>query len=200
MINKVGFSLLLVGAAMIFFSSCSSIKVSSDYNKSTDFNKYRTFTLLPWNPHNDSIVSPFTKERLLNAMKFQMTKRGYKYVPDLKDADLGVNMYILTQEKTDYQYYSDYYGSYGYYYGYPWAWYGPVGAPYYGTSVQAINYIEGTIIIDIFDTKEKKLIWQGRGVGEITPDKPTSDNKINRIIAQIFYKYPGHIKKSDRLK
>ncbi len=182
--------LLIPVIALLFTVSCSSLKVSADYDKNVDFKKYKTFTLLPWNKHNDSIVSPFTKERILSALKYEMTKRGYQYVPDLKDADLGVNTYILAREKTDYQYYSDYYGHYGFYYGYPWAWYGPVGPPYYGTSVTSRDYIEGTIIIDVFDTKAKKLIWQGVGVGELDPNKHATEKKINRIISQIMYKYP----------
>jgi hypothetical protein len=185
--KKILFLLPLL--AMIFATSCTTLSVSADYDKNVDFKQYKTFTLLPWNPHNDSIVSPFTKERILEALKKEMTKRGYQYVKDLKDADLGVNTYILAQAKTDYQYYSDYYGHFGYYYGYPWAWYGPVGAPYYGT-VTSRDYIQGTIIIDVFDTKAKKLIWQGVGVGELSPNKHATEKKIYKIISQIMYKYP----------
>jgi hypothetical protein len=183
--------LFFVAIAALFFTvGCSTMTVTADYDKNVDFKKYKTFTILPWNPHNDSIVSPFTKDRIIAALKTEMTKRGYQYVPDLKDADLGVNIYILAQEKTDYQYYADYYGSYGYYYGYPWAWYGPVGAPYYNTTVQKRDYIQGTVIIDVFDTKAKKLIWQGIGVGELEPHKHATESKINKGIAQIMYKYP----------
>ena len=187
--------LLIPVIALIFSVGCSTMQVSADYDKKTDFKSFKTFTLLPWNPHNDSIVSPFTKQRILAALKNEMLKRGYQYVPDLKDADLGVNTYILTQEKTDYQYYSNYYGSYGFYYGYPWAWYGgPVGAPYYGTSVQKRDYIQGTVIIDIFNTKEKKLAWQGIGIGELEPGKHVSEKAINKIISNIMYKYPVRYK------
>ncbi len=186
--KKLLFLLSVMG--VLFVTSCSTVRVSANYDKNVDFKQYKTFTLLPWNPHNDSIVSPFTRDMILNALKTEMIKRGYKYVPDLKDADLGVNTYILAKKKTDYQYYTDYYGHYGYYYGYPWAWYGPVAPPYYGTSVTARDYIEGTIIIDVFDTHKKKLIWQGVGVGELDPLKPATEKKVNRIISQIMYKYP----------
>ena len=176
--------------ALLFAVSCSTVRVSADYDKNIDFKKYKTFTLLPWNKHNDSVVSPFTKDRILSALKEEMTKRGYKYVLDLKDADLGVNTYILTRKKTDYQYYSDYYNPFGYYYGYPWAWYGPFASPYYGTPVTKRDYYEGTIIIDVFDTKVKKLIWQGIGVGELDPRKHITEKKIKKIISQIMFKYP----------
>ncbi len=189
--KKLLFLISVIGVT--FLIGCSTVSVSADYDKKVDFRSYKTFTLLPWNPHNDSIVSPFTKERILAALKNEMAKRGYIYEPDIKKAELGVNTFILTKEKTDYQVYSNYYGGYGYYYGYPWAWYGPVG-PAYNTSVQQRDYIEGTVIIDVFDTKQKKLIWQGIGVGELDPDKHVKEGKISKIISQIMYKYPVRYK------
>ncbi len=170
----------------LFAVSCTTFKVTADYDKTTDFKSFKTFTLLPWNPHNDSIVSPFVKERILEALKNEMIKRGYFYVADMKKADLGVNSFVLLQEKSDYQYYSNYYGSYGYYYGNPWAWGGYYGNPY--GSVQRVDYTEGTLIIDVFDTHQKKLIWQGIGVGEV--NRHTTGKNVGKIVAQIFFKYP----------
>jgi len=177
---------------LIVISSCSSIKVTADYDKTTNFESYKTFTLLPWNKHNDSIVSPFTKQRILESLKNEMIKRGYFYVEDVKKADLGVNSFVLIREKTDYQYYQNYYRPYGYYYGNPWAWGGYYSNPY-GTSVQKRDYIEGTLIIDVFDTHQKKLIWQGIGVGEVNPN--SGNKNINKAVAQILFKYPVKYKK-----
>ncbi len=175
----------------LFSVSCNTLKVTADYDKTTNFESYKTFTLLPWNPHNDSVVSPFVKERILDALKNEMIKRGYFYVADIKKADLGVNTFVLLQEKSDYQYYSNYYGPYGYYYSSPWAWGGYYGNPY-GT-VQRVDYTEGTMIIDIFDTHKKKLIWQGIGVGEV--NQHTTGKNVHKIVNQIFFKYPVKYKK-----
>ena len=178
---------------MMIASSCSTIKVTADYDKEVDFTAYKTFTLLPWNKHNDSIVSPFTKERILEALKNEMIKRGYYYVADIEKADLGVNSYVLLREKTDYQYYQNYYGPYGYYYNAPWAWGGYYGYGYpYNTTVQKRDYVEGTLIIDVFDTKKKKLIWQGIGVGEVEPN--SNGKHVAKAISQIFFKYPVRYK------
>ncbi len=186
--KKLG--LLPVIMLFMVLSSCSSIQVTADYDKDVNFKDYKTFTLLPWNAHNDSIVSPFVKERILEALKNEMIKRGYFYVADLKKADLGVNSYVLLRKKTDYQYYQDYYGPYGYYYGSPWAWGGYYGTPY--TTVQKRDYVEGTLIIDVFDTKQKKLIWQGIGVGEV--NHHSSGKNVAKTINQIFFKYPVRYK------
>jgi len=114
--------LLLTSIAIVLISvSCSTFKVTADYDKATNFEGYKTFTLLPWNSHNDSVVSPFVKQRILETLKKEMIKRGYFYVADIKKADLGVNSFVLLQEKSDYQYYSNYYGFYGYSYASPWA-------------------------------------------------------------------------------
>ncbi len=179
--------LLPVIVLLLIISSCSSVQVTADYDKNVKFTDYKTFTLLPWNSHNDSIVSPFVKQRILEALKNEMLKRGYFYVADLEKAELGVNSYVLLREKTDYQYYQDYYGPYGYYYGSPWAWGGYYGSPYNST-VQKRDYVEGTLIIDIFDTKEKKLIWQGIGVGEV--NQSNGGKNVGKTINKIFFKYP----------
>jgi len=174
----------------LFAISCSTFKVTADYDKTTNFEGYKTFTLLPWNPHNDSVVTSFVKERILEALKNEMIKRGYFYVADIKKADLGVNSFVLLQEKSDYQYYSNYYGSYGYAYASPWAWGGYYGQPY--GSVQRVDYTEGTLIIDVFDTHQKKLVWQGIGVGEV--NRHTTGKNVGKIVAQIFFKYPVKFK------
>jgi hypothetical protein len=176
---------------LLAVTSCNTIKVTADYDKEVDFKSFKTFTLLPWNAHNDSIVSTFTKQRILEALKNEMIKRGYYYVADINKADLGVNSYVLLREKTDYQYYQDYYGPYGYYYTAPWAWGGYYGYPY-NTTVQSRDYIEGTLIIDVFDTHKKKLIWQGIGVGEVEPNG--NGKHVAKAISQIFFKYPVKFK------
>jgi len=46
------------------------------------------------------------------------------------------------------------------------------------------------LIIDIFDSKTKKLIWQGIGVGEVKKNYDKRDVRLARAISHIFRRYP----------
>jgi len=51
-----------------------------------------------------------------------------------------------------------------------------------------VPYKEGTLIIDIMDTKSRKLVWRGFGVGELhNPQKTVKElpKVVNGIIEQL---------------
>ena len=64
---------------LFIVAGCSSLKVNSDYDKSLDFNSYKSFTFLEWSKENISLIGNFDAQRLINGVKAQMLDRGYGY-------------------------------------------------------------------------------------------------------------------------
>ncbi len=181
-------------AAIFLLGSCSSITVTSDYNKSIDFTKFKTYSYHGWAKNSDKILNPFDKERIETAFKAEFDKRGLTFVKE--GGELVVALFIVTQQKTEQVANTSNLGGYsgwgyGGYYGYGpgWGW----GSPYMGMSTTTISnydYTVGTLVVDVFDASKKELIWESTGSGTVDENPESRDKNIPKAVAQIMAKYP----------
>lgn len=186
----------IIPIALLLISSCASFNVTNNWDKNVNFKKFKTFSLYPWDKHNDKVINDYDKQTILNSIKREMERRGYTHVK--RNGDLIVSTFVVLENKTSYQAYTNHYGGYaGYgggwgYYGSPWAYGYGWGPGYYGgtTTITKVKYLEGTLIIDIFELESKQLIWQGIGTGEVTEDPAVRDRKLPKRISHIFRRYP----------
>lgn len=185
--------LFILTTILLVFSACDSYKVNQTYDKNTDFNQYQTFSFHPWDDENSSIVNRFDQERIISSISKELKSKGYTHVND--QGDLIVDIFIILDKKqgtTAYtsHYGSPYWGGYGFYgYGYGYS------TGYYSTAVGTYNYIQGTAIINLFDRSEKKLVWQGTGVGVVSPDRNERNTSIPKSVGKIFFHFPKKKKK-----
>ncbi|WP_020533917.1 DUF4136 domain-containing protein [Flexithrix dorotheae] len=182
-------NLLLAAVVAILSAGCSSLTVTSDYDKTTDFSKYKTLSYYGWAEESDKILTRFDKERIEKAFGEEFKKRGYTIVE--KGGDVIVSLFIVVDEKTSTTAYTNHYGAggpYGYYgYGYgAWGWGGGPSTTTYTES----DYKVGTLVCDVFDSQEKKLVWQGVGQGTVNENPERRDKSIPNAVAQIMAKYP----------
>ena len=185
---------ILLLTAIVFFSSCTSVKIINNRDKEADFSEFKTYSLYPWDKHNDKVVNDYDKLTIINSVKNELNKRGLKYVE--KDGDIVVSIFVIIEEKTSYQAYSNHYGGWAGYGG-GWGYYGGVGFYGYGMSpgynsstVYRTDYNQGTIIFDVLRLKDKKLVWQGIASGEMTENLSQRDRRLPKTIAQIFRRFP----------
>ena len=180
---------MTVGIAVLLFSSCSSLKVYYDYDKSVDFSKYTTFEYYGWAKESDKIISSLDRERIEDAFGYEFASRGLKYVQS--DGDLVVTLFITVEQKTGVTYDTQTYGGYYYggYYGYGpgWGW-GPGYAT--TTTVREYDYNVGTLVVDVFDKKSEKLIWEGIGQKALDDNPASKAKNIQKAAAQIMWNYP----------
>jgi len=190
------FSLLLI-SAFVLFAGCSSLKVTSDLDKSVDFSKHKTFQYYGWQKDSDEIINSLDKDRIERAFGAEFKKRGLTYVKD--NGDLIVTLLIVTEQKTKTTAnttttgYGGYGGGYGGYYGYGpgWGWgagYGSMG--HATTTYSTYDYNVGTLVVDVFDANEKKLIWEGIGQGTINDNPKNRDKNISKSVTAIMKNYP----------
>jgi len=184
--------------SIIFLGACSSIKVTSDYDKEANFTKYKTFEYYGWTEESDKILNRFQKERIEKAFGEEFLKRGLKYVKD--GGDMVVSLYIVVDKKTSTTAYTNHYGGYGGGYGYGGAgWYGGYGMGYGGmgygggsssTTYSENDYLEGTLVVDVFDKAEKKMIWQSVGQKTIEENPEKADRNTPKVAAAIMKPFP----------
>ncbi len=177
-------------SGLLIMGACSSISVVSDYDKSVDFTKYKTYSYYGWADNSDKVLSPFDKERIEKAFADEFDKRNLTFVE--KGGDLMVALFIQTEDRQQTTATTTGVGGYGYgyggFYGYGprWGW----GPSMSTTTVNTYNYKVGTLVCDVFDTQEKKLIWEGIGSGEIDDNPNTREEGIPKAVAKIMQAYP----------
>jgi len=181
-------TLLLTAAYLI---SCGpSLKVSSDYDKSVNFDQYKTFALYNSDSIHDAI-SPLNQQRILNAVKSEMAKKGFQ--ESASTPDVWVNVTAVLENRVAVSSTTDYYGYGGMYR--PYYWGGGMSSATTNYNVQ--HYKDGSLIIDVIDANSKKLVWQGTGNKEIDGPVKDPDTTIPKAVASIMESFPpGKTKKS----
>ena len=185
---KRKFLYLFVVIGVLVLSSCTSIKVSTDYDKSVDFSEYKTFEYYGWAEQSDKILNDLDERRIESAFAKEFKSRNIKLVES--DGDLIVTLYIVTEEKTQTTAHTTSMGGYGGYYGYgPRYGWGP-SMGYSSTTYNNYDYTVGTLIIDVYDAKNERLIWESIGVKTVDADPSTRDESIAKSVAAIMKPYP----------
>ena len=178
----------LAGAAMLLASCASKATIESDYDHTVDFSQYKTYGFFnPMgieNPNYSSIYGSIFRA----AISKEMESRGYK---KSDNPDLMINVSGRLQDKTKVTTTSDPYMSGGYY-GYRRGAYGAWGGYGYGTSTHVSNYTEGTVNVDMVDSAQRRMVWEGVAVGRVNEKKTSEEtrNNINAGIQEMFAGYP----------
>lgn len=162
---------------MMVLFSCASKNIAIDYDPSASFENLKTYNWVPGTPVKTGNIKLDSDTLLHSRIKKQIENwldtHGYKKV-DVKFADFLVTYYVTVEKKTEILSINDYYG-------YPGDW----GYGYYGYNgvynrFYAYEYDYGTLIIDIVNSKTRKLIWRG-SIGQQVYDRESPEKKIARI-------------------
>jgi hypothetical protein len=173
-------SLLLLITIGILTSCGPTLKVSSDYDRSVDFSQYKTFTLFK---SDHSTINPLNAQRITNSIMAEMEKKGFRNVST--DPDLLVNTVALVKDKESVSSTTNY--GYGGVYR-PYYWGTGMSSSY--TSYDVQHYKEGSLIIDIVEAKNKKLLWQGVGNSKIDGPMTDADTRIPEAVTKIMEGFP----------
>ena len=165
-------------------AACSNSPiVRSDYDPRADFASYRTFAFVQPLGTDRAGYTTLLTERLKRAATLQMESRGY--VMNEKNPDLLINFQSHVQSKTEYVAPPPMMWGYGYGFGMYGGW------PGYAFGPDMIQYNEGTLKVDLIDTKRKQMVWEGLGTTILGNVQQTaSDPMVENMMASIFARYP----------
>lgn len=188
--KKIPF-LALFALAMLVLSSCVSIRVASDYERGTDFSQYDSYAFYKTGIDRAEI-SDLDKKRILRAISNEMDQRGLE-----KSMNPDLLVSIFTKEKERVNIYNNNFGP-GWGWGWGWGWnawgpWGPWGAWGWGNNGTNVSTrTEGTLYIDLIDTRTNELVWQGKGVGTLSPNQSIEkkEERIREFVSQILEQYP----------
>ncbi len=181
--------LLVLG---LFLGGCSSVDVLPDYDQTATFSNYKTYAFYKTGIDRAQI-SDLDKRRILRAIEDEMALKGF-----VKSGDPDLLVSIFTTEKERVDVYNNvgwgygWGGAWGWGYGPYWGW-GPGWGYGWGPSVSTST--EGALYIDLIDTRQKELIWQGRGQGTLgnTSNIEKKEARIREFVSKIMEAYPPEI-------
>ncbi|MEX6627308.1 DUF4136 domain-containing protein [Tenacibaculum salmonis] len=167
--------LLFLPIMALIITSCSSVRVVTDYDTKVDFNKYKTFAFYK-KGIDKATISDLDKKRILRAIEQELIAKG---MTKSTSPDVLVSLFTKSRERTNLN--DNMYG--GFYYPY-----------YYGMNMNRVNisqYTEGTLFIDLLDAEKKELVWQGVGTGALSISSvERKEARIKEFVKEIIAKYP----------
>lgn len=168
-------------------SSCSSVRVATDYDKNVNFDEYKTFAFFKTGI-DKAEISDLDKRRILRAIEANMLAKGYI---KSEKPDLLVSIFTKSNQRVDVYNNAWGWGGWGWgagwgpgFWGPGWGW----NQPMVSTSTQ------GTLFVDLIDANKKELIWQGVGTGYLSRNMEKKEERIKEFVSKIFEKYPPGVK------
>lgn len=173
--------LLIISAGCTTYSN-----ISSNYDRSIDFNEYETFA---WSPDSanadkdkstDAFDNDIVQNNAKNYITHRLSERGYLINTD--SPDVIMELVLLNEKKerivtyhsplySGYYFHNPYY--FPYYYPhrrfYTWnSWRGWYYEPWGNhITTYSTTYVHGTITLNMYDRKLKRLVWTASAEGNI---------------------------------
>lgn len=173
---------------LAFSCTMSFAQVKSDYDKETDFESFKTVSFKGWEKNSDQILNDFDKKRITESLKNEFSSRGMTLVQS--DSDVDITLYVVVKEKTSTSAYTDYnYTSLGYRRG-RWGWRNGAGFVSSNTIYNEDDYLEGTLVVDMYNHGTKELVWQGVLTTVVKTSPKKREKTIPKKIKKLMKKYP----------
>ena len=171
---------------LLLLTGCSTMKVAADFSEGTDFSNFRTFQYR----ESDTTfgdTSPFVHQLIVDAIKGEMIAQGFTEV------DSNPDVYVSYYSRVDEQYVINT-TQRGYTYGRRWyqlRWqWGDGGIRRLNTTTTDTTYRRGTLVVDMWEARQKELVWRGIISDVISEDPGQDTDIITRGISRVFQKYP----------
>ncbi|CAG4990247.1 hypothetical protein DYBT9275_00487 [Dyadobacter sp. CECT 9275] len=168
-----------MGVVGVLIMSCSqALQVSYDYDSSVNLKQFKTFKVeAEHKTEQDPLLgSDLNRRRLGDAVVEVMEAKGYKL--DNQSPEIVVR--FMTDVKDRQQVRSN-----NMYSPYMW-WYGG------GNNISTYNYQESRFILNIYQSSNDKMIWQGWASGKVkAPTKREDrDTMVKNTMADILRTFP----------
>jgi len=169
---------------LLVFASCSSVRVTTDYDTKVDFNNYKTFAFYK-SGIDKAPISDLDKKRIMRAIETELLAKG---MTKSKTPDVLVSLFTKSRERVN----VNNQNAWGV--GFGWRW-----NPWMFGGVNNFNvnqYTEGTLFIDVIDTNKKELVWQGIGSGVLANrNVEQKEERVKEFVNEILEDYPPEVKK-----
>jgi hypothetical protein len=164
-------STLALALCALVAITCVAQETHTDYDKKTEFSQYHSYY---WEKVQTS--NPLWQQRIEDAVDKDLQAKGWNRVQS--GGEVALTAVGGTHNEQEYQTFYDGLG------GWRWGGFGSEAT----TTVQ--NYKVGSLLLDMYDAKDKHLIWRGSATDTLS-DKPDKDEKkLDKAVDKLLKDFP----------
>jgi hypothetical protein len=167
---------VLIGMLFLFAGQLSAQQVKTDYDRSANFAPYKTYS---W--EQVKTKDPLDAARIKAAVNAALSAKGWTQVDSGGDVSL-VAMEITRNQQTLNTFYDGFGGGWG------WRRFGAGGFGEATTTTE--TYKVGTVVVDLFDTKTKQLIWRGAASDTLSNNSDKNIKNLDKGVEKMFKNFP----------
>lgn len=170
---------LSVLIAILFASVSFAQQVKTDYDRNAAFDKYKTYS---WGGVHTQ--DPLWVDRIKSAVNSALEAKGWTQVESGGDASI-----IAMGMTQDHQTLNTYYDSFGG----DWGWeggFGGLGDSFGEATTTQDTYRVGTLVVDVFDSKTKSLVWRGSLSGVLSDKSNKNIKNLDKGVMKLFARFP----------
>jgi hypothetical protein len=166
----------LMAMMFLLVGNSSAQQVKTDYDRSANFAQYKTFS---W--EHVKTQDALDIDRIKSAVNAALTAKGWTQV------DSGGDISIIAIQMThDQQTLNTFYDGFGG----GWGWRRFGGGGFGDATTTTETYQVGTVVVDLFDTKTKQLIWRGTTSDTLSNNSNKNIENLNKGVDKMFKKFP----------
>jgi hypothetical protein len=166
-----------VGIIFLLATASFAQQVKTDYDRSAEFGQYRTYS---W--EKIQTQNPLWVDRIKTAVNAALAEKGLTPVESGGDVSI-VAMEMTQTHRTLNTYYDGFGGG--------WRWGGGFG----DATTTVDTYKVGTLVVDMFDTHSKKLVWRGSASDTLSDKSDKNIKNLDKSAQKMFEHFPPEPKK-----
>ena len=166
----------LIGMMFLFAGISAAQQVKTDYDRAADFTQYKTYS---W--EHVQTKDQLSVDRIKNAVNGALAARGWTQVESGGDVSI-VAVQVTTNQQTLNTFYNGFGGGWG------WRRFGGGGFGEATTTTE--TYKVGTVVVDLFDAKSKKLLWRGSSSDTLSNNSDKNIKNLDKGVEKMFRQFP----------
>jgi hypothetical protein len=166
-----------IGIVLLTAVASFAQQVKTDYDRSADFTQYKTYS---W--EKVQTQDPLWVSRIKEAVNSALAAKGWTEAPSGGSVSIVAIEMTRTQQTLD-----TFYNSFGG----GWRWGGGFG----DSTTTVDNYKVGTLVVDLFDTNTKTLIWRGSSSDTLSDKSDKNIKNLDKAVQKMFNHFPPEEKK-----
>jgi Domain of unknown function (DUF4136) len=170
------FAFALIGMMFLFAAKSPAQQVKTDYDRSANFTQYKTYS---W--EQVKTKDALDVDRIKAAVNAALAAKGWTQVDT--GSDVSVIAIEMTQDKQTLNTFYDGFGG-------GWGWRRFGGGGFGDATTTTETYKVGTLVVDLFDTKSKQLIWRGSSSDTLSNNSDKNIKNLDKGAEKMFKHFP----------
>ena len=167
---------------ILFASAVSAQQVKTDYDRSANFGQYKTYS---W--QQVKTKDALDVDRIKSAVNAALAAKGWSQVES--GGDVSIIAIETTQNQQSLNTFYDGFGG-------GWGWRRFGGGGFGEATTTTDTYKVGTLVVDLFDTKTKQLLWRGTSSDTLSNNSSKNIKNLDKGVEKMFKHFPpGALKK-----